>query len=243
MNLKFEINQKYLFYEALLQDLEIEGWTELQNDLWNKYNAGYRLLQGGFYEPFIDNDTDRYLSKAVEESKLLVKEGINSIAFQNILKDTEEYKTWLVTEWDKNKTVILSHLKDILRIDIPNHEVKVLVVSNKIHKGRHLGKGVIAWGHKEEWPNYSMVYLCHEFLHDIIENGELTHAVIELIADNELRIRLNGAGEYLYINGKNVGHKYLLEIEQKMLPDWINYLADKSNNIYDFINEQNTKLN
>jgi hypothetical protein len=241
MNLKFEINKKYLFYDALLQNIDIDGWVDLQNELWEKYNTGYRLLQGRFYEAFIQDNPENYMTDAVEESKILVNEGMKSVAFQNLLKDTNEYKTWLEKEWNKNKEKIIATLKDILRIEIPSHAVKVLVVSNKMKNGYHLDKGVFAWGHSEDWPNYSMVYLCHEFLHDIIESSDLTHAIIELIADNEMRIRLNGYGEYLYINGKYIGHKNLLEMEKEMLPDWKNYLANKSNSIYDFIDDQKNK--
>jgi len=45
-----------------------------------------------------------------------------------------------------------------------------------------------------------------------------SHGIIELITDNELRIRLNKKGRYFNEKGQDVGHPYLREIEKKILP-------------------------
>jgi hypothetical protein len=55
---------------------------------------------------------------------------------------------------------------------------------------------------------------------DELEIGEkkISHGIIELITDNELRIRLNKKGKYFKEQDRDVGHPYLREIEKKILP-------------------------
>jgi len=85
-------------------------------------------------------------------------------------------------------------------------------------------------GHHEDWPNYATVYLWHEILHSYIGYSEKEHAVIELITDEELRIRLNGSKYPPF-----AGHKYLAKIKQKILPRWKKYLKSKKRNIREFM--------
>jgi hypothetical protein len=243
MNLKFEINEKYLFYEALFKGAKLDGRTDLQNELWDKYRKGYQLLQSyfNFNKVFISPNPDTYLQQSIEDMDKLIVEGMCTPLFKNLLKDTKEYKIWLEQEWDKNKEIVTKELRDILKIELPKNPVTVMVISNKMKGGQHIDTGVIMWGHSEDWPSYSLVYLAHEYLHDILAKSELEHAVIELATDNELRIRLNGTGDYFYINGKLVGHEFLFELEKKLLPNWKKYLTSKDKNIFEFIKEHASK--
>jgi len=99
-----------------------------------------------------------------------------------------------------------------------------LVIHPAVGGGSYLSNGKIFWGHNEDWPNYSLVYLVHEALHEYFKQSDLTHALIELTADNELRIRLNKGGEYFTCDGEDVGHEYLRKLEQIILPKWKTYL-------------------
>jgi hypothetical protein len=45
---------------------------------------------------------------------------------------------------------------------------------------------------------------------------------------------LNGGGKYFKENGIFLGHKYLINLNKKLLPDWKKYLNDPSENIYQF---------
>lgn len=151
------------------------------------------------------------------------------------MANANSYKKWLENEWKTNKEHVLSELKAIMRTDLPESVFTVYVVGNLVSVGRNLGNNKIIWGHKEDWPNYSLAYLAHECLHSVFSSSELEHAVIELITDNELRIRLNKGGEYFICEGKDVGHDYLRDIEKRTLPNWQHYLSDKSLDIHDFI--------
>lgn len=235
MKLTFEVDTNYLFYSSLIKGVEIAGWVNLQNELWDKYKNAYQFLQKNYVEYFIKPTTitlDKNLHQEISE---LVTAGKSSEIFKKLTEDTISYKEWLENNWINNKDRVIDHLNDILRIDLNSLKIKVLVVGNKTHVGRHISNGVIAWGHPEDWQNYSLVYLMHESLHDIFGKRELEHAVIELITDNELRLRLNGSGEYFYENNKLVGHDHLLSLEKDILTAWKAYLADYSVNIFDFI--------
>lgn len=238
MELKFVISKKGLFITALLKSAEVEGWVDLQNKLWDKYRLGYQLLQGNVINIFENDTSTDVLGDATEEVKLLIDEGMKTPEFSALLRNAEEYKTWLENEWHANKEKITKELNDILRTDLPKDVFTVYVMGNLMHIGRHLGDNKIVWGHKEDWPNYSLVYLAHEYLHGMFSHSDLDHAIIELVADNELRIRLNGDGEYFTCNGEDVGHDYLREIEKKIYPSWQKYLLDKTSNIDDFVKGQ-----
>lgn len=235
MNLKFELNKKYLFYIALVKEADIVGWTEMQDELWDEYKKGYQLMQGYLNRAFSSSDVKAYLKESVDDMNKLVQEGMERPEFNKLLANAKEYKKWLENEWRKNKDRVTDELKDILKIELPKDEIKVLVVGDKMKVGQHIRKGVIAWGHPEDWPNYSLVYLAHEYLHNILGKTDLEHAVIELATDNELRIKLNEGGEYFYVDGKLVVHKSLLELEKKLLSDWKKYLSTEDENVFDFI--------
>ncbi len=233
MNLNFVISEQGLFITALLKSADIEGWVDLQNKLWDKYRLGYQLLQGNSYNVFIADTSQDVLAKATAEIKSLIDDGMASIEFAKLLQNAQDYKKWLENEWSSNKEKVEQELKDIIRTDLPNDIFTVFVMGNLVHIGRHLGDHKIVWGHKEDWPNYSLVYLAHEYLHSMFSFSDLDHAIIELIADNELRIRLNHGGEYFTCEGKDVGHEYLCTIEKKIYGDWKKYLLDKKLNVND----------
>jgi hypothetical protein len=241
MNFNFVISRQSLFVTALLQTPKIDKWIDLQNELWDKYRLGYQLLQGNVINIFESEDSKDLLEQAAKEVQLLIEDGMKTPQFVILLKNAEEYKLWLQNEWETNKKRVVKDLTDILRIELPKDVFTVVVMGNLMHIGRHIGNKKILWGHKEDWPNYSIVYLTHELLHSIFKNTDIEHSIIELCADNELRIRLNGEGAYFICDNEKIGHSYLQDIEKQMLTDWKIYLKDKSKNIYHFLEEQEKK--
>ncbi|KKS16515.1 MAG: hypothetical protein UU80_C0005G0008 [candidate division WWE3 bacterium GW2011_GWA1_41_8] len=241
MLLNFVISTELLFITALLQDAEVEGWVDLQNHFWDKYHLGYRMLQGNHLDIFTSDSWKVQLGKATSEIEQMIDEGMKTDLYTKLLANAEDYKKWLEDEWVRNTDKIETELKNIVKTDLPDAVFTVYVMGNLMHVGRYLGNEKIAWGHKEEWDNYSLVYLVHEYLHEYFSYNQLEHAVIELIADNELRIRLNKSGEYFTCEGKSVGHEDLRDIENKILPYWQKYLADTSKNIYEFVDELKEK--
>jgi hypothetical protein len=239
MNLEFEINPKYLLYVALKQEVDLEGWEDFRNDLWVKHKSGFRMIDGDFNDQIISSQPFEALNIWVKDMDALLEEGTGNKLFTNLLEETEEYRLWLLNEWQSKKNLVRDELKKILKVDIPDHTVRVLVCSNRLKCGQRITRGVIEWGHVEDWPNYSVTYLAHEYLHDVFGESILEHAVIELATDQELRVRLNKGGEYFTHNGNYVGHDFLEETCLKILPRWMEYLkqSDDKGNIFDLIRE------
>ncbi|MFZ5424916.1 MAG: hypothetical protein ACOZAO_03890 [Patescibacteria group bacterium] len=227
MNFKFLIDEKLLFFVCLTKGNKTESWVDLQNELWDKYRLGYKLLQGKMLGFFVSSKEDS-LSKATAEVDALFKEGLTSHVFSTILKNTQEYKQWLENEWKHNKTKVLTELEDILKIPLPNQEHEVFVISRKSNAGRNIGGNKILFGHSEDWKNYSIAYLVHEALYSVFGKSDLEHALIELATDNELRIRLNDGEKYFKVGELEVGHKYLRELEKEILPEWRKHLEGKN---------------
>ena len=223
MNFKFSVDKKLLFFMCLTKGNKTEGWVDLQNELWDRYRLGYQLLQGKMLGFYIPSDEDTF-AKATADVEALFKEGLTSPVFSTILKDTQEYKLWIENEWKHNKAKVLTELGDILKMSLPNWEYQLFVISRKSNAGRYLGDNKILFGHSEDWKNYSIVYLAHEALHSVFGKSDLEHALIELATDNELRIRLNGGGDYFRVGNLEVGHKYLRTLEKEILPDWRKHL-------------------
>lgn len=113
--------------------------------------------------------------------------------------------------------------------------MRVFLTHPSLRNGLTVDDTTIAWGHSEDFENYSTVYLAHELLHIATAHdpSDVTHAIIELATDNETRIRLNGKGEYF----EHPGHSYLVEIEKFLSPFWKAYLESGRKDFSDFIEE------
>lgn len=235
MDFKFEINKGLLIYAALLGNKSRSFHSpKLKNILYEKYINAYQLL----WDPrkiFVNPDYGNAISTASSDLINMFLEFEKDTAFENLLFQTEKYKAWLENQWRQNRSAVNKHLKDILKIDIPADTAIVNVIEPTIGGGTYLGNKTIYWGHSEDWQNYSIVYLVHEYLHTFIPNGSVEHSIIELATDNELRLRLNGKGEYFEQNGKDIGHENLKDFENNILLRWKEYLRDKEMNIFEFI--------
>ncbi len=238
MELKFEIDEDLLASCALFSKRakNLEGWVDLKNQLWVKYKDTYDFFNHTDYGFLFlhENYTDT-LNKFTKTVPLLLEDVKKSEKFKELLSCTRNYTKWLEDQWLEKKEVVLDELEDILKISLPDVTFTVFVIAPVVGGGRYLGDHKIFWGHDEDWPNYNIVYLMHEVLHELIENGPSSHAVIELATDNELRIRLGGSKKYFAESDTPVGHEYLLSQEKKLLPKWKKYLGDTNTNIYGFI--------
>ena len=151
-----------------------------------------------------------------------------------ILDESRDFRVQVQKQWTQNRTRIATELAAILRIPLPKDDVNVFTA----HPSLNIGYAVpqlraICWGHKEDFQNYHSVYITHELLHLILppDAREVDHALIELIADNELRIRLNGNGRYF----QYPGHRYLLPLEKTLMPHWQRYLHRRSGSIWSLL--------
>jgi len=150
------------------------------------------------------------------------KEYFRTREFKRLLKETNIYKRQVQHGWIKNHDEVIGYMEDLSGLDLPNQKIDIIITHPKLRNGICLSKNTICFGHTEDWKNYSTVYLCHEILHIMtnLSSSRIMHAIIEAIADNEIRIRLNKRGRYFETESNN---HYML---RKILPYWLKYLND-----------------
>lgn len=240
MRFNFVINEDFLFVNTLVKahgkGIPFSSWVGLQNRVWEKHKAAYKVLKE-MRGTFLLSDTPKEeLRKIIgPEIRDLVEDGKQSKEFKKVLLETQDHLKFVKNEWNKKGKRAQEALKNILGITLPEEPFTVFITHPKVGNGRYIEPGKIIWGHEEDWPNYSIVYLLHEALHRFLKEGRYTHEIIELATDNELRIRLNGSGEYFKEGALEVGHSNLRETEKKLLPIWQKYLADKTQDIHQFL--------
>lgn len=206
------------------------------NYFWALKELGLQFEEKGFQKTFLD------VSKKIEK---IYQEILKSKEFKKILSETEKYKDWTEKQWEKNEKFILNYFRNALGLKIPNYKIVVYIFHPDLYNGHSdYQTKTILWGHSEEWKNYSVVYLAHEILHILIGrkygNYDLMHAIIELAANNELRIRLNKKGVYFKEGKSVIAHSYLEDLKKKILPFWKEYLKNrKERSIFDLEKELN----
>lgn len=254
MKLQFKIDSKYLIHHA--SDRYYSNPTHfdaflLWTPLVNRINKKYQNLPAYYFLNFSNNIHLDWASKDLiidaasggEPFTIAFRKMATSIEaiytdiyqskeFKKLRKETEAHLIAVSNQWEKNKKFTLAFVQEISGISLPDKTITVLITHPKMHLGRAVVEhNTILWGHTEDWINYSTIYLCHELMHILTKekqrNEKVMHALIELMTDNELRIRLNSGGEYFTENTQPIGHKNLNELEKKILPIWQEYLAGK----------------
>lgn len=248
MTFEFIVDKKFILGGLLFNNKRNSPYIEIKNTLWNKYKDAYDLINRGIdYRNLFLLNTNEYFDSVSKHLLEMLEEGKDYPEVQKLYLEAEEYKKWIIDAWDKSQAKIESELASILKINLPNTPLKVLLVPYIIGGGMYLGNNTIFWGDLygsgERFPNYNLIYLIHESLHSIFGRTNIEHSIIELIADNELRLRLNGEGEYFFYDGKAIGHDYLLDTERKLFDDWKLYLKDQDMNIKEFTKIQLGKSN
>jgi|SRR3989344_3581017 len=253
MELKFKINKYYLLAHTIKSSTPpFDGWIELPNKLWNISNDAYWFLfnpsaQDKIFAKLDDTGFDVFFVKFKKDFEKILSAAFKSKEFSRLHEETKKYLNFLEKEWISKQKIIIATTEEILGEKLPDMSITVLVTHPKLANGMALPESnTIYWGHRENWKNYSMVYLMHEALHLILdrklEKKHLTHAIIELISDNELRIRLNGKGKYFKEQEEYIGHLFLRKLVRALLPFWKIYLRDRNKNIIKFYHELNVNL-
>lgn len=235
MNFVFEVNPNVVLGFAFQSDYSgkrPEKWVKLLDSLYEKYPRGCDIIGGRPQDAFW-GDVGEWLNGAAEEVESILTFLSSSDEYNRLIDATKKYRDWLEREWNRKSTRVIRELSDIVRTELPVHPITVYVVEPTIRWGQYTRGHGIVWGHDEEWNNYSMVYLSHEYLHSFLPKTNVAHAVIELATDNELRLRLNGNGKYFDIDTRS----RLLGIEKELLSNWREYLRISSGDIKEFISD------
>jgi len=240
MKLKFLIDKEYIFLHAFnrgQREEPFKGWGNFTMKIWDKHPQECYLLAGFSEWPLIKRDNLKNLS--IKAQKLL-NQWLKAPQVKRLIRETGKYQDWVEREWKKVGDTALNELQKITKIPLPQKTISVYITHPKLRNGVTLNQKTIVWGHPEDWKNYSVVYICHEIMHTIFwENkSKNSHAIIELVTDNELRIRLNKKGKYFKEKKFGIGHEHLRKIEQKILPRWKDYLKNKGKkNIFELERE------
>jgi hypothetical protein len=233
MEVKFVIDENYLIYHTLCSmgsdsfsnEKYKKDIIKFQTLAWKISQNNYNLLIGRMTPDQLD---DKYIKKQVSQLPSFLKELKISSEFKNILQQTENYLKSCQKQWNKNigKTSKYIHAITGLVLD---KKFTIYISHPSLKNGRYIGKNKIIWGHNEDWKNYTTIYLWHEILHSYFDYSDISHVLIELITDEELRAFLNKE-----IYPPFIGHSHLQEIKNKILPKWKKYLNSDKKDIKDF---------
>lgn len=248
MQLHFKISENYLVIHTLSKMATGFGWSskKYKKDLEAFSNHAY-LLSPNCYNLIVNHLSPIILSDNKTYKTLLedLPRYLNNLKKQSeynkILKQTENYKDLCEKRWQKQFSKTIKIMKELTGFKF-DHDFDIYITHPSLANGRSYPEDhSIVWGHNEDWPNYTIIYLWHEILHDYIKptkskDSQLSHSVIELLADNELRYRLNGT-----VYPPFVGHSFLETNKSKIYPQWQTYLKSSNKDILTFLQNLSIK--
>lgn len=238
MKLNFKIVEDYLVLHTLsaandnrfIPNIDKQSVINFQNFVWNTSKEMYELLTSRS-NPF--NNLDNCGTKL--ESFLAEIKSSNELS--EVIKQTQESLLLVKKEWEDNFNKSYKIIKEITGINFREAIFTVFLTHPSLQNGYYAGKSSICWSYRNDFENYNTVYLWHEILHSKFKIDELSHTLIQLVTDNELRIRLNG-GTYPPFEG----HQELFHLMEKLLPEWDVYLQNKEvKDIFKFYKEVKLK--
>lgn len=239
MKLLFKIDKDYLIYYSINNTspdrfsslIYKDDIINLQNYAWDLSKETNDLLRGLALPNTLNiSNTDTSISDFFNNIK-------NSNEFRIVYKQTLDSLEDCKKEWQSNLEKSKGIMNEMTGLEF-NKEMTVYITHPSLKNGKY-NNNIIEWSHNSEqdWPNYSTVYLWHEILHSYFDYSEYSHSIIQLVTDNELRVKLNG-GNYPPFEG----HKELFPLMNELLQKWIEYLSGSQRDIIDFWKKNRNKF-
>ena len=239
LKLKFVVDEDYAIAHALSwihnrRRLPFPAWKEFRREFWEKYPKIYYLITG-FIEYNIVFCSLRKISLETQtkQMKAVLREIKKDKRVKRLIEETKLYCEKVRKDWERNKRKALKWLSELSGISLPSTTITVLITHPKLRNGVYIGEKIICWGGPEEYPNFNTAGLCHEILHYLTysrKRSKIMHSIIELLAEEEIRIRLNKKGRYFQYPGR----KDLKKIKRFVFPYWKRYLSErKEKNIFE----------
>lgn len=231
--LSFRVDPRYLAFHTLTRCErgafvgEPADLIALQNIAWELDQRAYQFLMNG---PDGDHVMERKILDIAQRGEDLIERIQKEPTFQKILQETEASKTLVSDEWHADFEQSSSIMFNLTGIEIED-EFEILLTHPHQRNGGNAGRQIL-WAYRNTWAHYNTVYLWHEILHSYVPGHDVAHAAIELVTDNELRVRL-GEGHYPPYEG----HPELNELRDQMLDDWWQYLRAEQRDLRQFITE------
>lgn len=205
-----------------------EHIQQLQTDIVRANPAAWSS-GGSSHEILVLQPGEGWASLA-RRAERLQQQSIEHPDFPRILAETQQAAEAAEQEWERNLERSHQIVFDILGQELTGR-FPVYITHPALRQGRYLDSlKAIAWTYRLDWPNYNTVYLWHEALHAFLGGDDIPHAVLELVADEELRTKLNG-GSYPPF----VGHSFLEPLKLRLLKSWRQYLATPERDIFEFL--------
>lgn len=242
ISLSFTIDDNYLLWHVLAS-MEDERFSstkykrdilDFQNYAWKEDKRLYDFLVGRMRP---SNFVGAKLNESIEKLPGYVRSLKQSPEYEKLLRQTRDYLQQCRLQWRDNSDATHYRIQEITNIELDTN-FTVYITHPGLKNGSNIGDGTILWGHSEDWPNYTTVYLWHEILHSYFGSGDVEHAVIELITDEELRTRLNGGGYPPF-----EGHLHLEPIKRELLDYWHAYLKSGDKDIHAFVQMAKDRYN
>lgn len=227
MHLKFTINKDYLIAHTLASTHDKRFSSQkykkdigsFQDRAWEISEELYNYIPGRIDDTvFISSGGVIPYRKAIDKLPSYFARLAKTKEFRKIYLQTEQYRAWCEKQWEKSSKRTLRIVEELTQFRFED-DFTIFLTHPSQRNGMSFGHHQIAWGHHEDWRCYTIVYLWHEILHSYLKGSELNHALIELIADHELRYRLTGVRYPPFI-----GHDHLMPLKKKILPYWKRYL-------------------
>lgn len=169
-------------------------------------------------------DWQRYNSVGFISEDHLLNQLIRHPTFSDFRGQTIDSMRRIQNEWQSNLALSASLVHEITGLKLGNRRYDVVITHPAVPQGRFIPPDQIAWAESTSFPLANVVYLWHEILHGILQDNNISHALIERVADHELRKRLTN------IPSENaVGcHSFLIESHNFIEPAWSNFLEERA---------------
>lgn len=209
LNIKFKTDKDIMAKFIISKNLMTKPFA---NYIYDKYKSSYLLLLRNSKSNKIDNN--------------IILELQQQDFFKQYLNEANQNLARIENNWIKYKDKINEYLAKIFKKDFAI-DTTAIIVCPALNTGTNLENNTIAWGHQKGLDDafYDLIYLVHECLHSYFKRNEITHTIIENIADFELTKLLNDS-EKGYPS-----HEYLKMLHIKILPFWNIYLEKRKADI------------
>jgi hypothetical protein len=236
--LKFQIDKNYLIaYAFRHRDKDLRISEILPSSIENFRNA-LKIQDPEMLNLLSKLWVDSLLNPAFDTTNVIPKitEFLKEIAllpeFQAIYKETEDSLVLIQKEWESNFQKSFEMIKDMTNINFENDNYQIFVTHPAIRNFRYVGNNKIACSYQGDYPNFNTISLWHHILLSKIFGPTINQSILDLMCENELRIRLNG-GEYPPL----FGNEPMRKLTEMLLPDWKEYLKRDKRDLEAFVEE------
>lgn len=232
VDFNFKVDKRLLLYFMITHMRYFKndlGIWKIVNSFFEKFPYTFKKIQRIYITKFLSGK----LKKLDYE---IMDEVTKTEEFQKYYIEALDNFERIKANWEAKKESINQYLTDVLRINVES-KTDVYILPPSMSDGRTIDSSFIIWGHRNGLtnPDYDLTYLVHEYLHTLFKKNDrkykkhydMVHAVIELISDEGLYLKLNGSK-------KLEGHSMLDIHREKVSPLFEQYLQTPNMNIEQF---------